>query len=430
MQKEKYIQNLIKFIQKGTCTFTVTEFLKLELNKNGFQELLENETWNLKPGKYYTTRNDASLIAFHIGKNYQNGFNIVTTHSDTPGLALKPLNENFENGYLKLNVAPYGGLLNYGWLDRPLSIAGKIIRKKNMKYYTQIIDLEEPFLVIPSVAIHQNDKANTNLDLNVQVDLIPIISLKEKENIIPKLIEKKYQIPLKEICDFDLILYNKEQSYQIGFEKDILLSPRIDNLTSTFAAFQGLLNSKTENNINVFCTFNSEEIGSLTKEGADSNFLIDTLKKIAANLNIDISTSLYNSFIISSDNTHAIHPNHPDLSDNTNKVYLNQGIVISKDQLSTTSALSSTIFKDLCKHAKVPYQIFTSRNDLSSGSTLSGLSLKHVSVTSIDIGCPQLAMHSSLECAGIKDCVYLFQVFKTFFNSTIIQHKKSTKITF
>lgn len=430
MQKEKYLQELIKFIQKGTCTFTVMEEIKKELNKNGFQELSENEKWNLTPGKYYTIRNDASCIAFTIDKNYQNRFNIITTHSDTPALSLKPQNETYENGYLKLNIAPYGGLLHYGWLDRPLSIAGKIIIKTKDTFQTKIIDLEEPLLTIPSVAIHLQSSANSNLNLNPQVDLIPIVSLKEEKDTIKKQISKKYKFSMDDIYDYDLFLYSKENSYIIGSNQDLLLSPRIDNLTSTFAALKALLNTKEKNNINILCSFNSEEIGSLTMEGADSNFLIDTLKKIAANLKLDISTTLANSFIISSDNTHAVHPNHPDLTDNTNKVYLNKGIVISKDQLSTTTALSSTLFKNICKHAKIPYQDFTSRNDISSGSTLSGLSLRHVSVLSIDIGLAELAMHSSLECIGIQDCYDLSKAFHTFYNCSIIQKKKSLKLIF
>lgn len=430
MQKEKYIKDLINFIQKGTCTFTATEEIKKELKKKNFTELIENETWQLKPGKYYVTRNDASCIAFVIGENYQNKFNIITTHSDTPAFSLKPMDETFENGYLKLNVSPYGGLLHYGWLDRPLSIAGKIIVKNGENYQTKIIDLEKPLLTIPSVAIHLKASSNTNLNLNPQIDLIPIIKLEKEENIIQKLINKKYKIPTKSICDYDLLLYNKEPSYIIGTKEDLLLSPRIDNLTSTFAALKSLLHSKANQNINVFCSFNSEEIGSLTMEGADSNFLIDTLKKIAASLEIDISSTLSNSMIISSDNTHAVHPNHPDLTDNTNKVYLNKGIVISKDQLSTTTSLSSTIFKSICKHAKVPYQDFTSRNDISSGSTLSGLSLRHVSALSIDIGLAELAMHSSMECIGTQDCFDLFTALKTFYNTDIKTNKKSTKLTF
>ncbi|MCI8574841.1 MAG: M18 family aminopeptidase, partial [Bacilli bacterium] len=415
---------------KGTCSFTVIDEIKKQLKDSHFKELHENEPWHITPGKYFITRNDASLIAFHIGSKNPNNFNIVTTHTDTPALALKPLNENFENGYLKLNIAPYGGLLNYGWLDRPLSIAGKIIVQKENTYQSKIIDLEEPLLVIPSVAIHQNAKANSNLDINSQIDLLPIIHFEEDTDIIRKLIHQKYKIPKSQIDDYDLLLYTKEDSYLIGAKKDILLSPRIDNLTSTFAALKGLLWAHQENNINVFCAFNSEEIGSLTMEGADSNFLLDTLKKIAASLQMDIVTSLSNSFIVSSDNTHAVHPNHPDLSDITNKIYLNKGIVILKEPMSTTTALSSTIFKNICKNAKVPYQNGTNRNDTTSGSTLSGLSLRHVSTTSIDIGLAQLAMHSSVETVGAKDCYYLYKALKQFYHTNIEHHKKGTKLNF
>jgi len=430
MQKEKYINHLLKFIQSGTCTYTVMEYLKKELTQYNFHELSEDEEWHLTPGKYYVIRNDASCIAFEIGQNYQNSFNIITTHSDTPALQLKPQNEFYENGYLKLNISPYGGLLNYGWLDRPLSIAGKIILKKEHSFKAKIIDFQEPLLTIPSVAIHQNDKANSNLDLNTQIDLIPIIDFKEEKDCLRKLIHQKFQIPLKEIADYDLLIYNTETPTFVGKNKDILLSPRIDNLTSTFAGIQALLNVENTNNINLLCTFNSEEIGSLTKEGADSNFLLDTLKKIAASLKIDISTTLSNTFIISSDNTHAIHPNHANLSDNTDKVYLNQGVVISKEMVSTTDALSSSIFKHLCQLAKIPYQDFTSRNDIASGSTLAGISLRHVSVNSIDVGLAQLAMHSSLECIGKEDLYDLYLVFKQFYKTSFQKQRKSIKLTF
>lgn len=430
MQKEKDIKDLLEFIKTGSCTFTVTDFLKKELKKLEFTELLEENGWNLKSGNYFITRNDASLIAFTIGKNYTTSFNIITTHSDTPSLMIKPENEIYENGYLKLNVAPYGGLLNYGWLDRPLSIAGKIIIKEEEKLTSKIIDFREPLLVIPSLAIHLNDKANSNLDLNTQTDLLPIIDLKEQKDIIRNLIEKKFQINKENIIDYDLLLYNIENPTIIGIEKDILLSPRIDNLTSTFAAFKAILEKRNENNINVFCSFNSEEIGSLTKEGADSNFLIDTLKRISASLKIDIAISLYNSIILSSDNTHAVHPNNPGKSDDTNKVYLNKGIVISKEMISTTDALSSSIVKTLCDKTKIPFQYYTSRNDLASGSTLAGISLRHVSTTSIDVGLCELAMHSSLECIGLKDIAYLKELFIQFYKTSFQKKEKSTKLIF
>ena len=430
MQKEKYTKDLLDFIKRGTCTYTVKEEIKKELENQGFQELFEEDSWKLTAGKYFICRNDSSCIAFHIGKHYQKGFNIITTHSDTPALLIKPQNEIFENGYLKINVMPYGGLLNYGWLDRPLSIAGRIILKKENTLESKIIDLQSPLLVIPSIAIHQNEKANTSLDLNKQVDLIPIIGLKEEKDILRQMIAKQLNIKKDEILDYDLLLYNCEEPQIIGEKKDLLLSPRIDNLTSTYAALKAFLKISNEQNINVFCTFNSEEIGSLTKEGADSNFLMDTLKKIAASLKIDISTSLYQSFIISSDNTHAIHPNHPDLGDTTNKTYLNEGIVISKEIDSTTDALSSSIFKQICQKAKVPYQDSTSRNDMTTGSTLSGISLRHVSVTSIDIGLAQLAMHSSIECIGKNDVYNLYQAFLEFYQTTLKKEKKNTKLTY
>lgn len=430
MQKENYIKELLEFIEKGSCTYTVTKLLKESLKKENYYELFEENPWSLTEGKYFVTRNDASLIAFSIGKNYQNSFNIITTHSDTPAFMIKPQNEFFENNYLKINVAPYGGLLNYGWLDRPLSIAGKIIIKEQNILKSKIIDLEEPLLVIPSIAIHQNDQANSNLDLNTQIDLIPILDLKEEKNCLRSLIAKKYKIKKESIKDFDLLLYNKEKPSIIGSKKNIILAPRIDNLTSTFAAYKALKLTENQQNINIFCAFNNEEIGSLTKEGADSNFLLDTLKKIGASLEIDISTTLHNTFIISSDNTHAIHPNHPEKSDITNKVYLNQGIVISKEMVSTTDSLSSSIITELCQKKHIPYQYFTSRNDIASGSTLAGISLRHVSATSIDIGLAQLAMHSSLECVGKDDTYSLEQLFEQFYQTTFLKQQKSTKIIF
>lgn len=430
MQKEKYIKDLINFIKTGSCTYTVTKEIKKELDRLGFQPLYEEEIWHLTKGNYYVIRNDASIIAFRIGNNYKNSFNIITTHSDTPSFLLKPQNEIYENGYQKINAAPYGGLLNYGWMDRPLSIAGKIIIKENNSFLSQIIDLKDPLLIIPSLAIHQNDKANSNLDLNTQTDLIPILSLKEEKDIIRKIISEKEHIKLENIEDYDLHLYNTESPTIIGTEKNILVSPRIDNLTSTFAALESLKNIENQNNINVFCSFNSEEIGSLTKEGADSNFLLDTLKKIAGSLKIDISTSLYNSIIISADNTHAHHPNHGEKSDITNKVYLNKGIVISKEMVSTSDALGTSIIKELCKKEKILFQYFTSRNDLASGSTLAGISLRHVSTTSIDISLPQLAMHSSLECIGTEDTYSLLKLFQSFYNVSFQRQKEKIELSF
>lgn len=429
MKKENFNSKLFEFINESTCSFTCVNFLKNKLLENGFNELYENEEWELKSGKYFVTRNDASIIAFNIGKNYSTSFNIVCAHSDTPGFNLKPKSEIYEYNYLKLNVMPYGGILNYGWMDRPLSLSGRVIYKEGNSYIKKIIDLEEPVCVIPSEAIHQNDSANTNLDLNTQIDMIPIISLKDEKDIIKNLLKETLNLKsLSMICDYDLFLYSKDIPMFIGKNKEMILSPRIDDLSCTYANYKSFMESSNENNINVMCIFNSEEIGSMTKEGADSSFLIDILKRICACLKIDVSIALRNSLIVSADNSHAVHPNHPTKSDVSNQGYLNEGILIVREQMTTTDSISSSIFKEICKKAKVPYQDYSSRNDMSTGSTLSGLSIKHVSIDSIDVGLAQLAMHSANECCGADDIYYLYKAFKKFYEVSIERELDSIQI--
>ena len=402
-------QELIKLLKKGTCIFTCIKEIKEILQKNNYQELKENESWNLAKGKYFVIRNDASLIAFSIG-NKKEKFKIVSTHGDTPSFSIKPNPQYYENGYLKLNIAPYGGILNYGFMDRPMSIAGRIITKKKNTYYKEIIDLKKTVAIIPSIAIHQNDSANSNLDLNTEIDLMPILSL-DKKQTLEKIIEENSNIK-DNIFEYDLFLYNKEEPVIINNE--FLASPRIDNLTCTFAGLEAFLKNKSDD-INLFVIFNSEEIGSNTWEGADSNFLIDTLKKICASLNLDLTHILDQSMMINADNTHARHPNHDELSDHTNTPPLSSGIMIMKETNSSTNSISSSIFKHICEKEKIKYSYYTSRNDYATGSTLAGASLKHLSINSLDIGLVMLAMHSSLEVIGLNDTYLLYKALKNFY---------------
>ena len=427
MKKDKFTKELIDFIKNGSCSFTTVNKIKEILLDNNFRELEETDIWDLKSGNYFTVRNDATLIAFSIPKKFEQRFAICTTHCDTPALTLKASGEYFKNDYMKFNVMPYGGLLNYGWLDRPLSVAGRIIIEKNNEFEKKIIDFKKAVATIPSLAIHQNDKANTNLDLNMQTDLQPIITLKNNSSFLDYL---KEQLHLKgQIKDYDLFFYNCEEPQIIGFDNNILLAPRIDNLTSSFAGLQGFLDNNSKA-INVYVTFNNEEIGSLTKEGAESSFLLDILKRIATSLNLDLAKTFANSFVISSDNTHAIHPNHDELMDETGNLKINEGLAIIKEINSTTDGYFSSIFKKICNEAKAKYQDSTFKNDLSSGSTLSGLSLRHVSVSSIDIGIPQLAMHSSYEMCGIDDVYDLYLAISKFYQTDIIINKEKTKLIF
>ncbi len=402
-------KELLEFLKTGTCAYTCIKKIKEILLANNYNELRENTSWNITPGKYFVIRNDASIIAFNIDPNYENAFNIICTHSDTPTFIIKPNPDYYENGYLKLSIAPYGGILNYGFMDRPLSIAGRLIIKNKNHLEKKIIDLKETVAVIPSLAIHQNDTANTNLDLNVHDDLIPIISLNKDSNL-ESLIKEK--INLNPLEDFDLFLYNNEENYLINNE--FILSPRIDNLTCTYASLKAFLNN-FNSKINVFVAFNSEEIGSNTCEGADSDFLVDTLKRICCDLKLSSYETLANSFIISADNTHAKHPSHNEKSDYTNTPPLNGGLLIIRETNGTTTSITSSIFRFICEKLNLNWSYYTSRNDLSTGSTQAGASLKHLSINSLDIGLPMLAMHSSMELIGIKDTYLLYQAIQEFY---------------
>ena len=402
-------KEFIELLKNSTCIFTCIKKIKEILLKNDFTELKEDEKWNLNQNKYFIIRNDASLIAFTF-KNKATKFKIVCTHGDTPSLSIKPTPEYYENGYLKLNVTPYGGILNYGFMDRPLSLSGRIIIKNKNNYLKKIIDLKEAVAIIPSIAIHQNDNANSNLDLNTEIDLMPIISLK-KEKTLEQLI-KNYTNIKEKIFEYDLFLYNKEEPVIINNE--FIASPRIDNISCSYAALKSFLKS-IGNDINVFVVFNSEEIGSNTLDGADSNFLIDTLKRICALLNLNLTSTLNKSLVVSADNTHARHPNHDELSDHTNTPPLNNGLMIMREPTSSTNSISATIFKHICEKEQIKYSYYTSRNDYATGSTLAGANLKHISINTIDIGLAMLAMHSSFEVIGIKDTYFLFKALKKFY---------------
>lgn len=423
MNNQKYNEALFTFIKEATCSFTGIKKMKEILLQKKFTELEENKPWQLEKNKnYFVTRNDASLIAFTFG-NHQS-FNITCTHIDTPSFTIKPKNTIYEKNYLKINVMPYGGLLHYAWLDEPLSLAGRVIIKQGNTYYKEIVDIKKPLFCIPSVAIHQNSNANDNLNLNPQIDMIPILALKDTKEPIKKILADIVKLKKnEEICDYDLFLYATTPPTYFGMNSEMILSPRIDDLSCTYSALKGFLDAKKTENNTIFCSFNSEEIGSLTKEGADSSFLMDILKRIAAETKKDISILMNNSTILSADNTHATHPNHPGNSDINNEALLNKGIVISKDSSSTTDSITSSIFKGICENANVPYQNFVTKNDISSGSTLSGISLRHVSIDSIDIGLGELAMHGAKEIIGSKDAYYLYLAFKKFYETEIIKEK-------
>lgn len=353
------------------------------------------------------------------------GFNIVATHGDSPSFKLKPNAEIYENGYLKLNVYGYGGMINHTWLDRPLSLAGRVVVYDGEFIRSHIINIKRDLLFIPSQAIHINSDVNDVNKMNKQVDMIPVLS-QSKDASIEKLITqalKEKGLSFDRIGNYDLHLYNRDKGKIIGLENEFIMSPRLDDLACVYPSVVSFMETSNENSITVFCAFNGEEIGSMNFGGADTNFLLNTLKRITDSKKIALETALSNSFLVSADNAHAVHPNASSKSDPTNKVIMNKGIAIKMHDNYTTNAMTATLFEDICKYAGVPLQTFVCRSDMRCGATLGGLSATHVDIKSVDVGIPQLSMHSLYETIGREDLYSIYKAMLEFFPTTYQEEK-------
>ena len=426
LQKEKMkmknaAKGLLDFIDKSPTCYHVVENIKIRLEDAGFQQLKETEDYELQLGeKYYVVRNDSSVIAFAIPENKPEGFRLVASHSDFPGFKLKENPEvAMESAYVKFNVEKYGGMILSTWLDRPLSVAGRVVVKEENKLVTKLIDFDENLCIIPNVAIHFNREMNKGVEYNPQVDMQPLWSGK-KEDSIKGMIAEKLQIEETQILGSDLFLYNREKGCFIGKEEAFMGAPRIDDLGCVYTALEGFLDGKNAEYINVYCVFDHEEVGSRTRQGADSDFLANTVSRIAGALDMmdQLPKMLANSILMSADNAHALHPNHPEKSDGKNAPVLNGGIVIKYhgNQQYTTDAYTGAVVKDICNENEIPYQVFHNRSDIMGGSTLGNISISHCSIPSADIGLPQLAMHSAFETAGTKDVWDMVKYIKSFYS--------------
>lgn len=426
----KVSKEMLEFIEKSPSCFHAIANVKEILESNGYQELAECALWEVaQGGKYFVTRNDSSLIAFQIpGEATINGFHIVASHSDSPTFKVKEAPEmTVEDKYMKLNTEKYGGMIMSTWLDRPLSVAGRIAVRNGKNIVTKLVNIDKDLLVIPNVAIHMNREMNKGVEYNPQVDMLPLFAGCEEggcKGMLLKQLAQEAGVEAEDILGHDLFLYPREQGRIIGAKGEYVMSPRLDDLQSVFASMQAFVESTPKNYINVCAVFDNEEVGSGTKQGADSTFLEDVLLRIHEGLNdglqVNKSTFLQwiaGSFLISADNAHAVHPNHPEKADPTNRPYLNGGIVIKYHggQKYTTDAVSAAKMKSICMEAEVPCQTYANRSDILGGSTLGNISTAHVSVASVDIGLPQLAMHSAVETAGVRDTEYAVKALKVFF---------------
>ena len=432
---QKNAEKLLDFINRSPSCFHVIDNMKQELAAAGFLELKEGDTWQLTAGgAYYVTRNDSAVIAFRVPASGRvQGYQIVASHSDSPVFKVKESPEvEAEGCYVKLNVEKYGGMILSTWLDRPLSAAGRIlVRSGDGRLETRLVHLDRDLLMIPNLAPHMNPDVNNGYKYNLKTDMMPVLGALPAAGSdgakpsLAALVAAEAGVDPADILTTDLYLYNRQKGTLWGADSEFLASPKLDDLECAYGSLQGILQaSGASEKVAVHCVLDNEEVGSGTKQGAAGTLLVDTLKRINTALGgseEDYLRAVAGSFMISADNAHAVHPNRGDIADSVNRPKMNGGIVIkfSGNQKYSSDAVSAAVLKMLCEKAEVPVQVYTNRSDIAGGETLGNISTTQVSVNSVDIGLPQLAMHSSYESAGVKDITYLMELAKTFFDSTL-----------
>ena len=426
MNYQEVNKELLQFLDHSPNAFYAVANMQKELEDAGFTRLYEGCPWTLSEGHgYYVTRNDSAIIAFRIPEGEYKGFQIMASHCDSPVFKIKTNAEIVvDNSYVKLNVEKYGGMLCAPWLDRPLSVAGRVIVQTEEGIATKLVNVDRDLLIIPNVAIHMNRQVNDGYAFNAQVDMLPLFCEQgEEKNQFMQLIADEAGVQVEDILDTDLFLYDRMKGTTLGLHGEFIASGRLDDLQCAFASLKGFLAAELKQSIAVHCVYDNEEVGSGTKQGAASTFLKDTLQRISRAMGRSEEQylmSVASSFMVSADNAHAVHPNHAEKADPTNRPYMNRGIVIkySANQKYTTDGVSGAVMRAICKKAEVPCQTFTNRSDMLGGSTLGNISQAQVALNTVDIGLPQLAMHSPYETAGARDTAYLIEAARVLFSSS------------
>jgi len=412
------IYNLMSFLDASPSVYHAVANLEAELKNAGYVPLAEGDDWNLIPGgKYYLTRGGSAIMAFRIPEGKPTGFMMSASHSDRPTFKVKE-NGELNGTYTRLAVERYGGMIIAPWLDRPLSVAGRVLVETENGIESKLLNVDRDLLLIPNVAIHMNRQANDGYKWNPAVDVLPLMGGKDTNGKFAAILEETAG---SKILGSDLFLYVREKARIWGLEEEYVSSAALDDLECAWGCTQGFLNAAESRAIPVLCVFNNEEVGSSSSEGADSNLLESLLVRICGALNLDLYRMLSQSFMVSADNAHALHPNHPELADPTNAPILGGGVVLkfNASQRYCTDGVSAAIFRKVCAKADVPVQTYFNRADLPGGSTLGNISLHHVSVPTADIGLPQLAMHSCYETAAVKDAGALADAMAAFYGSSL-----------
>ena len=408
------IDALRSFLDASHSMYHAQNYLVQTLRAEGYTRLMENAAWDLVPGgKYYISRGGTAVIAFRVPKEDPKGFMMSASHTDHPGFKVK---ENFElaGNYTRMAVERYSGTLISTWLDRPLSIAGRVTVETEDGIATKLVDIDKDLLLIPNVAIHMNRQVNDGYKWNPAVDTLPLVGTKEAAGKLEALLEQEAG---GRILGHDLFLYPRQKSTVWGVADEFISSTVLDDLECAWGCTQGFLRAKESASVPVLCVFDSEEVGSGSVQGAASMLLPDVLRRICEVCGWNLDRMLAQSFMISADNAHAIHPNHPELADPTNAPVMGKGIVLKHNAnlMYCTDGVTAAIFRKVCQKANAPVQTYYNRADIPGGSTLGRISLGKVSILTVDIGLPQLAMHSSYETAAVADVAALEDAMTTYY---------------
>lgn len=418
--EQEVTRRLLDFLDASPSCYHAVDNLARRLEAEGYERLREAEPWTLRTGgKYYVVRGDSSLTAFRVPGGVPAGFMLAAAHSDSPTYKVREEAEVLSAGNcVRLAVEPYGGMIARSWLDRPLSVAGRLVVRREGGIATQLVNVDRDLLVIPSVAIHLDREVNQGTALKANTDLLPLLGCGTERGRFRALLAEAAGVPEEDILSTELFLYPRAAAVLLGAEGEFVASPRLDDLQCVFGCLEGFLAAKEGGSVPALCVFNNEEVGSGTRQGADSTFLTDVLERISTALGRDWRLMAVNSFLVSADNAHAVHPAHPELSDGAERPVLNGGVVLKYNagQKYTTDAVSGAVFREVCRAVGVPVQRYSNRADLPGGSTLGNISSAHLSIPSVDIGLPQLAMHAAYEVAGSRDTALLVRAMAEYFS--------------
>ncbi len=423
MNKDK----LFEFIKRSTSAYQTVEAVKATLVENGYTELFEGEPWMLEDDKgYFVTRNGSSLIAFRAVRD-AGGFMIAASHSDCPALRVK-MDPEQTGVYCRIDVEKYGGMIHYSWLDRPLSLSGRVIVKGKDGISCRTVDIDADIAVIPSVAIHLNRTVNDGMKLNPAIDLIPICGI-GGEGALMSLIAENIGADVKDILSHDLFLYNRDEPRSVGVRGEMILAPRLDDLACVYTSLEAFVSARPSASVPILAVFDNEEVGSSTKQGAASDFLRSTLISVAGDSE-SYRKMLAASLMVSADNAHALHPNHPELSDKANAPTLGGGVVVkfNASQRYATDGVSHGLFGLICERAGVKTQTYYTRADLPGGSTLGSISDTVVSLPTVDIGIAQLAMHSAVETVAADDVESMIAALRELYSVSVKRERDGYKL--